>query len=335
MLISAWLNISTDHIVGTDQKDKIFWSRIRNYCVEFNSDIKRRAVACKKRWNKINKAVTKFVGCYDQASRSIRSGLNADDMKELAYKLYSTHYETSLADELGVDSLVCPQGSKKSKQKSKKKAQMSEDLSEKKLSVVKKLSFMEDIKNVREKELMDREKEREEEREHRAKIMAMKEKKLQIQAKMKEQELQTQAAMKEQKLQTQRYIKEIEINAKERKMERITKEREREMDMQILNADTSTMSEKCTGRVTPVLSEADQRTLRRLSRAERGKGIVGEEEFEEEYHEMEGDPSNPGGGVNNNPQQRRLQTDAIPILSQGQGHSMVGILSKGQHQQLG
>ena len=61
-----------------------------------------------------------------------------------------------------------------------------------------------------------------------------------------------------------------------------------------------------TGRSIPVLSKTGQRTLRRLRRAERGKNIVGEEESEEEYHEMEGDPSNPGGGVNNNPQQRRV-----------------------------
>ncbi|RYR16674.1 hypothetical protein Ahy_B04g073712 [Arachis hypogaea] len=119
----------------------------------------------------------------------------------------SSNPETPLADEPGVDSPVCPQGSKKSKQKY--------------------------IKNVREKKLMDREKEREEEREHRAKIMAIKEKDLQIQAVMKEQELQN-----------QRYIKKMEINAKEREMKRMAKEREREMDMQILNADTSTMSEK-------------------------------------------------------------------------------------------
>ncbi|XP_020992129.1 uncharacterized protein LOC107475101 [Arachis duranensis] len=229
----------------------------------------RGVVACKKRWYKINKAVAQFAGCYDQASRNIRSDSNTDDIKELAYKLYSTNYgqkftferhwnmlqleqkwrsqlptqsggskrtkvsatgayssssnpETPLADEPGVDSPVRPQGSKKSKRKDKEKAQMSEDFSERKSSVVKKLSLMKDIKNVREKELMDREKEREEEKEHRAKIMAIKEKELQIQA-----------AMKEQELQTQRYIKEMEIKAKER-----------EMDMQILNADTSTMSEK-------------------------------------------------------------------------------------------
>ncbi|RYQ94560.1 hypothetical protein Ahy_B08g089499 [Arachis hypogaea] len=233
MLISAWLNVLTDPIVGTDQKEKIFWSRIHNYCVEFCSDMTREVVACKKRWYKIHKIVTQFAGCYVQASRNIRSGSNADNIKELAYKLYSTNYgqkftferhwnmlrleqkwrsqlptqsggskrtkvsatgacssssnpETPLADEPGVDSPVCPQGSKKSKQKGKEKAQMSEDFSEKKSSVVKKLSLMKDIKNVREKELMDRKKEREEESEHRAKIMAIKEKELQIQATMKE-----------------------------------------------------------------------------------------------------------------------------------------------------
>ncbi|XP_057719317.1 uncharacterized protein LOC130933714 [Arachis stenosperma] len=158
----------------------------------------------------------------------------------------SSNPETPLADEPGMDSPVRPQGSKKSKRKGKEKAQMSEDFSKKKSSVVKKLSLMEDFKNVRENELMDRKKEREEEREHRAKIMAIKEKELQIQA-----------AMKKQELQTQRYIKEMEINAKEREMERMAKKREREMermakerererkmDMQILNADTSTMSKK-------------------------------------------------------------------------------------------
>ncbi|RYR42884.1 hypothetical protein Ahy_A08g039320 [Arachis hypogaea] len=33
-------------------------------------------VTCKKRWYKINKAIAQFAGCYDQASRNIRSGSN-------------------------------------------------------------------------------------------------------------------------------------------------------------------------------------------------------------------------------------------------------------------
>ncbi|RYQ88386.1 hypothetical protein Ahy_B09g095604 isoform A [Arachis hypogaea] len=167
----------------------------------------RGVVACKKRWYKINKTVAQFASCYDQASRNIRSGTNADDIKDQlptqsggskrtkvsatgAYPS-SSNPETQLADEPGVDSPVRPQGSKKSKRKGKGKVQMSEDFSEKKSSIVKKLFLMEDIKNVRENELMDREKEREEEREHRAKIMTIKENELQIQAAMKEQELKT------------------------------------------------------------------------------------------------------------------------------------------------
>ncbi|RYR19373.1 hypothetical protein Ahy_B03g064139 [Arachis hypogaea] len=62
-------------------KGKTFWSQIRSYCIQFNADMKRRTVACKKRWYKINKVVTQFDGCYDQTSRNIRSGSNADDMK--------------------------------------------------------------------------------------------------------------------------------------------------------------------------------------------------------------------------------------------------------------
>ncbi|XP_015970859.1 glutathione S-transferase T3-like [Arachis duranensis] len=200
---------------------------IQTLSISISLNRRRYVVACKKQWYKINKAVAQFAGCYDQASRNIKSGSNADDIKELAYKIYSTNYgkkftferhwnmlqleqkwrnqlptqsggskrtkvsatgayssssnlETPLADEPGVDSPVCPQGSKKSKRKGKEKAQMSEDFSKKKSSVIKKLSLMKDIKNVREKELMDREKEREEEREHRAKIIEIKEKELQI-----------------------------------------------------------------------------------------------------------------------------------------------------------
>ena len=61
-----------------------------------------------------------------------------------------------------------------------------------------------------------------------------------------------------------------------------------------------------TGRSSPVLSEIDQRTLRRIRRAERGKNVIGEEESEEEFQEMEGDLNQPGGGANNNQQQRRV-----------------------------
>ncbi|MED6173449.1 Glutathione S-transferase theta-1 [Stylosanthes scabra] len=145
MLISAWLNVSTDHI---------------------------------------NKAVAQFTGCYDQATRNIRSGSNANDIKELAYKIYSSNYgqkftferhlnvlrleqkwrsqmstqsgsskrtkvsaieayssssnpETSVPEDVGIESPVRPQGSKKSKRRGKGKAQMSEDHDKMKSSIAK------------------------------------------------------------------------------------------------------------------------------------------------------------------------------------------------------
>ncbi|RYR40312.1 hypothetical protein Ahy_A09g046045 [Arachis hypogaea] len=75
MLITGWLNVSTDPLL---------------YRILHRHD--KGVVACKKRWYKINKTVAQFAGCYDQASQNIRSGSNADDIKELAYKLYSTNY---------------------------------------------------------------------------------------------------------------------------------------------------------------------------------------------------------------------------------------------------
>ncbi|MED6199231.1 hypothetical protein PIB30_073976 [Stylosanthes scabra] len=67
----------------------------------------------------------------------------------------SSNPETPLAEDAGIDSLVRPQESKKSKRRGKGKAQMSENISETKSSIVKKLSLIEDFKIVREKELLD------------------------------------------------------------------------------------------------------------------------------------------------------------------------------------
>ena len=50
LLISAWLNVSTDPLIGTDQKGEIFWERIHQYCEESEPGlIKRGVVAIRKR----------------------------------------------------------------------------------------------------------------------------------------------------------------------------------------------------------------------------------------------------------------------------------------------
>ncbi|KAL3643588.1 hypothetical protein CASFOL_014403 [Castilleja foliolosa] len=65
LLISAWLNVSIDPVVGTDQKGEAFWNRIQQYCEEDNPGvIKRGAVAMRKRWQRLNEGAQKFGACH-------------------------------------------------------------------------------------------------------------------------------------------------------------------------------------------------------------------------------------------------------------------------------
>lgn len=70
LLISAWLNVSIDPLIGTDQKADAFWDRIHQYCEEDNPGvIKRGVMAMKKRWQRINEGAQKFGSCYDEANK--------------------------------------------------------------------------------------------------------------------------------------------------------------------------------------------------------------------------------------------------------------------------
>ena len=94
LVISAWLNVSKDSVVITNQKDDAFWSRSCQYYKENNSGlIKRRTIKMKKRWHRINVGAQGFDGCYDQASQRIGSGSNNDNTMELAHQLYQTRYQ--------------------------------------------------------------------------------------------------------------------------------------------------------------------------------------------------------------------------------------------------
>nr|XP_017245770.1 PREDICTED: glutathione S-transferase T3-like [Daucus carota subsp. sativus] len=94
LLISAWLNVSIDPLVGTDQKTEAFWDRIHHYCEEDNPGIiKRGVVAMKKRWQRINEGAQKFGACYEEAQKTIGSGSNLDDINERAHILHSAKYK--------------------------------------------------------------------------------------------------------------------------------------------------------------------------------------------------------------------------------------------------
>ena len=94
LLISAWLNVSTDPIIGADQKGEAFWDRIRQYCEESNPGlIKRGAIAIKKRWQRINEGAQKYGSCYEQAERRVGSGSNLDNIIEPAHDLHKAKYK--------------------------------------------------------------------------------------------------------------------------------------------------------------------------------------------------------------------------------------------------
>ncbi|XP_074337428.1 glutathione S-transferase T3-like [Apium graveolens] len=94
LLISAWLNVSTDPMIGTDQKGEIFWERIREYCEEsIPGLIKRGGIAIKKRWQRINEGAQRYGACYDQAERRVGSGSNLDNITRLAHELHIAKYK--------------------------------------------------------------------------------------------------------------------------------------------------------------------------------------------------------------------------------------------------
>lgn len=80
LLVSAYLNISKDAIVGRDQKEGRFWERIENYFHDnktFETD--RNASSLKHRWAIIHKEVSVFQAYHEAIERKNESGKTSDD----------------------------------------------------------------------------------------------------------------------------------------------------------------------------------------------------------------------------------------------------------------
>ncbi|XP_074355717.1 glutathione S-transferase T3-like [Apium graveolens] len=74
LLISAWLNVSIDPLVSTDQKDD-------------------RSCGNEKRWQRINDGAQKFGAYYDKVQRKIGSGSNLDKIIEKSHQDHLTNYK--------------------------------------------------------------------------------------------------------------------------------------------------------------------------------------------------------------------------------------------------
>ncbi|KAL1225554.1 Glutathione S-transferase T3 [Cardamine amara subsp. amara] len=127
LLISAWLNTSKDPVVGNEQRAAAFWTRIAAY---FNSSVRKNPelagipsrdhTHCKQRWQRINDQVCKFVGCYEAAHSTIKSGWSDEDYKKLALDLFFSDHKNKFTLEhawleLRHDQKWCGEGSSKRK----------------------------------------------------------------------------------------------------------------------------------------------------------------------------------------------------------------------------
>ncbi|PNX71202.1 hypothetical protein L195_g027073 [Trifolium pratense] len=90
VLISGWIKFSTDSIVGRNQKGETYWGKIAENCNEHCSfDPPRDAIACRNRYNYMNKILNKWIGAYDSAKRLQASGWSENDILAKAQELYA------------------------------------------------------------------------------------------------------------------------------------------------------------------------------------------------------------------------------------------------------
>lgn len=91
-LTKAYVTISTDASVGTDQNGDRFWSKISEKfqnTIGEDLTVERNALSLKNRWNgRLAKACSKFTGCLTAAFKKYHSGWSYDDYVTEAKKLY-------------------------------------------------------------------------------------------------------------------------------------------------------------------------------------------------------------------------------------------------------
>ncbi|PAN05650.1 hypothetical protein PAHAL_1G141000 [Panicum hallii] len=98
VLVSGWLNISLDPVVGKDQKDGRYWSLICEYFHEHKTCSSKRTInSLMHRWESIQKCVNKFCGCLTRIELRCQSGTTMQDKVAEACALYKSEDEHSKA----------------------------------------------------------------------------------------------------------------------------------------------------------------------------------------------------------------------------------------------
>ncbi|XP_062080423.1 glutathione S-transferase T3-like [Humulus lupulus] len=126
LLISGWLNISKDAIVGNDQTSTHFWTRIAK-CYNTNQKGEQTITGrqCKDHYNKMNQKVACFNGCSKRVRQAHHNGWSDEKIIENAHQLYKSKNSNSnfmlvdcwrlLKDEPKLNTMYQPKGDKRTK----------------------------------------------------------------------------------------------------------------------------------------------------------------------------------------------------------------------------
>ena len=95
-MVSAWLNISKDAVIGVDQRFSTFWKRIASYYNKYRGDFAAREPRLmKSRWLKLNQAASRFTGCFKKCSDRRPSGASDADVMKAACDMYKSQYHVT------------------------------------------------------------------------------------------------------------------------------------------------------------------------------------------------------------------------------------------------
>ncbi|KAK9669253.1 hypothetical protein RND81_13G119300 [Saponaria officinalis] len=97
-LISSFMQHSQDPTIGTNQKKRDLWVKVKNLLDEARkanpSQIRERSAGMLgSRWRRIAAGVMKWVGCYEEAARRKTSGMSEEDVIKEAIKTHNGPFQ--------------------------------------------------------------------------------------------------------------------------------------------------------------------------------------------------------------------------------------------------
>ena len=88
-LVKAFIHISEDAVVGTDQSSEHLYKRVADKAkTRYEGDWMRTGDACKKRWMQVSREVQRFCSSMKFVESVEHSGWSKDDYSKAAEKYY-------------------------------------------------------------------------------------------------------------------------------------------------------------------------------------------------------------------------------------------------------